>query len=122
MGDEIPATLESPPNPPSDNGDMLDRSPDRLVEAKIKAKRVMSEKQLQNLRKGREPRAAKGKAKIEPRETEPAAPDQTPPEPPSPEPKAKPKPKPMTKPQPKPQAQDQYVTPNYVPSVKFSVF
>ena len=61
MADELPATPESPPSPPSDNGDRLDRSPDRLVEAKTKAKRVMSEKQLENLRKGREAKAAKAK-------------------------------------------------------------
>ena len=120
--DELPATPESPPSPPSDNGDRLDRSPDRLVETKTKANRVMSEKQLENLRKGRETRAAKGKGKLEPQAPEPPSPEPPAPEPPEPEPKSKPKPKPRAKPQPKPQARDQYVTLNYVPSVNFSVF
>ncbi len=71
MADELPATPESPPSPPSDNGGRLDRSPDRLVEAKAKTKRRMPDKQLENLRKGREARAAKAKAKIEPPPPEP---------------------------------------------------
>ena len=95
MADELPATPESPPIPPSDNGDRLDRSPDRLVEAKAKTKRRMSDKQLENLRKGREAKAAKAKAKIEPPAPEPTAP----------EPLAKPKHKPrVVKPQPKTQS------------------
>ena len=77
MADELPATPEPPPSPPSDNGDRLDRSPDRLVETKAKTKRRMSDKQLENLRKGREAKAAKAKAKIDPPPTlepEPQAP------------------------------------------------
>jgi hypothetical protein len=114
MADELPATPESPPSPPSDNGDRLDRSPDRLVEAKTKAKRVMSEKQLENLRKGREVKAAKGKAKLEPQAPEPTAP-----EPPAPEPPAKPKPKPRAKPQPKTQTPQMVMEPA---NLNFSVF
>ena len=90
MADELPATTESPPIPPSDNGDRLDRSPDRLVEAKTKAKRVMSEKQLENLRKGREARAAKGKAKLEPQAPKPPAAESPAPNPTAPEAKIKP--------------------------------
>ncbi len=92
MVDELPATPESLPSPPSDNGDRLDRSPGRLVEAKTKAKRVMSEKKIENLRRGRETRAAKAKAKIEPQAPEP--PPSQPPalEPHAQEPKTKPKP------------------------------
>ena len=120
--------LKPPPNPPSDNGDRVDRPADPLVEAKTKAKRRMSDKQLENLRRRREAKAAKAKAKLEPQAPEPSfLPSEgvgTPPapEPLAPEPKAKPKPKSRAKPQPKPHAQDQYVTPTYVPSVNFSVF
>jgi hypothetical protein len=98
MVDELPTTPKSPPSPPSNNGDRLDRSPDRLVEAKAKNKRRMSDKQLENLRKGREAGATKGKAKLEPQAPEPPAP-----EPQAPDPKSKPKPKPRAKPQPKTQ-------------------
>ena len=104
MADELPATPEPPPCPEDTNCDRLDMSPDRLVEAKTKAKRVMSEKQLENLRKGREAKASKAKAKIEP----PPTPEPEPqvPEPQAPEPKTKPKPKPrVVKPQPKTQTQ-----------------
>ncbi len=61
-----PTTPEPPPSPPSDNVDRVYRSLDRLVEAKAKAKRRMSDKQLENLRKGREARAAKANSKTEP--------------------------------------------------------
>ena len=101
MVDELLATPEPPPCPEDTNDNRIEREPLRLAEAKTKAKRVMSEKQLENLRKGREDRAAKGKAKLEPQAPEPPAP-----EPPAPEPPAKPKPKPrVVKPQPKTQTQ-----------------
>ena len=125
MADELPTTTESPPSPPSDNGDRLDRSPDRLVVAKTNAIRVMSEKQLENLRRGREARAAKGKAKLEPPAPEPLTP-----EPHAPEPsflpsegggthKAKPKPKPRVKPQPTPKTTQMVMEPA---TLNFSVF
>ena len=119
MADELPATPESPPIPPSDNGDRLDRSPDRLVEAKTKTKRVMSEKQLENLRRGREAKAAKGKANLEPQAPEPTAPEPPAPDPPAPEPPAKPKPKPRAKPQPKTQTPQMVMEPA---TLNFSVF
>ncbi len=107
MADELPATPEPPPCCPSDNGDRLDREPLRLAETKTKAKRVMSEKQLENLRKGREAKASKAKAKIEP----PPTPD---PEPQAPEPKTKPKPKPrVVKPQPTPKTVMEPATLNF---------
>jgi hypothetical protein len=92
MSDELPAAPESLPSPPSDNDDRLDRSPDRLVEAKTKPKRRMSDKQLENLRKGREARATNAKAKLEPSFLPlegggtPKAPEPPSPEPPTPEP------------------------------------
>ena len=68
-----PPPPESPPSPPSDNGDRLDREPDRPDESAPETtkpvprkKRVMSEKQLENLRKGREARAERMKAKKAP--------------------------------------------------------
>ena len=68
-----PPPPESPPSPPSDNGDRLDREPDRPDDAPAETtkpaprkKRVMSEKQLENLRKGREARAARMSAKKNP--------------------------------------------------------
>jgi len=92
MADELPATPKSPPSPPSDHGDRLDRSRDRLVEAKVKAKIRISDKQLENLRKGREAKAAKAKAKIDPPPT--LEPEPQAPKPQAPEPKAEPKPEP----------------------------
>ena len=79
---EIDAATESPPIPPTDNGDRLDREPLRLVEGlhplpppitrggkggqcppneRPKTKRKMSEKQLETLRKAREAKAAKAR-------------------------------------------------------------
>lgn len=66
---EIDAAPESPPSCPSDNGDRLDREPLRLVEKAEgestpqgkPAKRKMSEKQLETLRKAREAKAAKAR-------------------------------------------------------------
>ena len=89
------AATESPPSPPSDHGDRdsgthlgLDQTasspkPDRK-------KRVMSEKQLENLRKGREARAAKRAPKTEV-EAEP-----------TPEPESEPTPEPESEPEPAP--------------------
>ena len=74
----------------------------------------MSDKQLENLRKGREARAAKGKAKLEPLAPEPPTP-----EPPALEPPAKPKPKPRAKPQPKTQTPQMVMEPA---NLNFSVF
>ena len=111
---EIDAATESPPISPTDNGDRLDRSPDRLVEAKTKAKRVISEKQLENLRRGREAKAAKAKAKIEP---PPPEPEPQAPKPQAPEPKAKAKPR--AKPQPKTQTTPVVMEPA---TLNFSVF
>ena len=117
MADE-PSTPKPPPSPPSDNGDRLDRSPDRLVEAKTTAKRRISDKQLENLRRGRETRAAKAKAKLEPQAPEPPAPEPPAPEPPAPDPKVKAKHKPRAEPQPKTQT-----TPVVMePTLNFSVF
>ena len=84
---EIDAATESPPIPPTDNGDRLDREPLRLVEglhplpspitrggkgdSVPPTKRKMSEKQLETLRKAREAKAAKARGiKVPPQPTE----------------------------------------------------
>ena len=60
---------EPPPSPPSDHGDRVDQGADEAAKVEVespnpvKKKRVMSEKQLENLRKGREVRAAKAAVK-----------------------------------------------------------
>ena len=66
MADELPATPEPSPYPEDINDERLDRATNRRVEAQAKAKKRMSDKRLENLRKGREAKAAKAKAKIEP--------------------------------------------------------
>ena len=146
MADEH-ATSEPPPSPPSDNGDRLNRSPDRLVEAKTKAKRVMSEKQLENLPGENLPRyppssAPQGKPRAKVRRPKSTPKQQTPqdaidpqgvtgenlprPEPQTPEPsflpshKAKPKPKTrVVKPQPTPKTTQMVMEPA---TLNFSVF
>ena len=77
---------------------MLDMSPDRLVEARTKGERRMSEKQLENLRKGREAKVAKAKAKLEPQAPDPPTHEPPPPVPHAPKTKANPKSKPRAKP------------------------
>ena len=91
---------EPPPSPPSDHGDRDSGTPlgRDSVEKPERKKRVMSEKQLENLRKGREARAAKRVPKSEP-EPEPT------PEPesePTQEPESEPTPEPESEPEPAP--------------------